>query len=369
MSKKNIIITIAILFVVLIAGVGIYAYSIFSQISGERPDESQLSIKTGLDKNVVNIALFGVDGRDTVLENGEQLAGNRTDTIMIASFNTETGQIKVISVMRDLLARIPESGRPDRLFGKINSAYAYGGTQAAIQALNENFDLNIADYVTVDFNCMVDAVDALGGIDINIQNEDVLKHTNEYIWDVDEHTGHDTKSLTHTGTIHVNGVQALAYCRNRESDSDYGRTERQREVLSTIADKAMKMDLLTAINLITKIYPYIKTSLTLSEMTDYYKALMQCKDPSIDSARLPFDLIQTADNLYYLSYVIPCDLKDNVKVLHGYLYGDDHYSPSDTVLEISSRIQKQSGYGSVIDWSDTTWQDIMDNQTSVRDVQ
>ncbi|MGL6292151.1 LCP family protein [Eubacterium aggregans] len=351
--KKKVISIILALLMVVIVSTAVYGFSIFNSISGASIDDSKLSINSLLDSNkkVLNVVLFGVDGRDDV-------DGDRSDTIMIASINFETGDAKIISVMRDLMVRIPETDSKNTSYEKINAAYAYGGAQLAVQTLNENFDLNIRDYVVVNFDCLVDTVDALGGVDVNISSEDVLYWTNQYIYDVNDKVKKSDPFLKGTGIQHLTGVQALAFCRNRYSDSDYGRTERQREVFQQIAEKDMNVDLLTAINLIGKVYPYVTSSFTLQEISTYAQAFLSLENKNILNSRLPFDSVNTTDLIDGASYLIPTTLADNARVLHGYLYGDSEYVPSDTLQEISKRIVNISGYSSTVDWTTTTWQDI-----------
>lgn len=341
MSLKRKILAI-VLSLLLVAGgsSAVYAYGIISTVSGDTLDESTLSINDLLSEDTVNIALFGIDGRDDV-------EGDRSDTIMIASINFKTGEIKITSIMRDLMVQIPAGTNNDVTYEKINAAYQYGGAQQAVQTLNENFDLNITDYIVVNFDCLVDTVDALGGVDINVQNDDVLYWTNQYIMDVNDKTHHADPFLETTGANHMTGVQALAYCRNRYSDDDYGRTERQREVVQQIFNKATSADLLTTVNVIGRIYPYISTSLSLQEMSTYAKGYMALENKSFVSKRVPFDEYNTTGDINGVSYVIPVTLRDNTIALHKLIYGDDvSYTPSDKVNQISNRITQLSGYGS-----------------------
>lgn len=358
--KKKVISVILAFLLVVIGGSAVYGFSILNSVSGGSMDESTLSINNLLDGNdkIVNIAMFGVDGRDDV-------DGDRSDTIMIASVNFETGDVKVISIMRDLMVRIPAGERNNATYEKINSAYDYGGPQQAVQTLNENFDLNIRDYVVVNFDCLVDTVDALGGVTVDVKTADILYWTNMYIMDVNEKVQHSDEFLTTTGPQTLTGVQALAYCRNRYSDSDYGRTERQREVVQQIAEKGMKVDLLTAINLMGKVYPYVTTSLSLQEMSTYAKAFFALETKNITNTRLPFDGVNDTPMINEVSYVVGTTLADNARVLHGLIYGDAEYTPSETLSEISQHIVSASGLYSTVDWTTTTYQDILNKQNAV----
>ncbi|MDO4288411.1 MAG: LCP family protein [Eubacterium sp.] len=336
--RKKILSVILTCLLIVVGSGGVYAYTILTQISGIQLDESDLNINANLSEDTVNIALFGIDGRDEV-------EGDRSDTIMIASVNFKEGTIKIVSVMRDLLVEIPESDKNDTTYEKINAAYQYGGPQLAVKTLNQNFDLNIRDYVVVNFDCLVDVVDALGGVDVNIANEDVLEWTNQFIGHVNYILNRSDPELTGTGNQHLTGVQALAYCRNRYSDNDYMRTERQREVVEQIASKAFNIDLLTAINLMGKVYPYVTTSLSLQEMTAYAKAFMTLENKEFIDFRVPTDQLLAEETIDGVWYMLPNSLADNAIVLHKFLYGTeaDSYTPSERLMEISAYIADIGG--------------------------
>lgn len=354
--KKKIFSIILVLLLAAFIGSGVSAYGIINSVTGKSLDLDTLGVNHIDASGIINVALFGIDGRDEV-----DVEGDRADTIMIASVNFDTGDIKIVSVMRDLIVQIPDTDVSDAYLEKINAAYAFGGCQAEIRALNDNFDLNISDYAIVNFDCLVDTVDILGGVDVDVKNEDVLHWTNEYIGNVNVLVGRNDAILTHTGPNHLTGVQALGYCRNRYSDSDFGRTARQREVVRQIAEKAMQADLLTTLNLIRKVYPYVQTSFTIQELTEYAQAFLSLKTKNISTSRLPFDSLNTLGMIQETSYVIPTTLADNTKVLHYLLFGNESYIPSEQAQDISDRISDYSGYGSSVDWSVTTPQMILDN--------
>ena len=343
---KKIIAILLFLFAVIVGSGAFFVILILSSVSsGPRLDESSLSINTLPNTEIVNIALLGIDGREGV-------EGDRTDTIMIASVDLNKGDVHVTSIMRDLYVRIPAGSNNGESFDKINAAYAYGGPQQSIQTINENFDMNISDYVVVDFNCLVDTVDALGGIDIDVKTDDVVYWTNQAIRDVNEKTGHNDPNLATTGMQKLTGVQALAYCRNRYSDDDYKRTERQREVVQAMFDKAVSADIMTTLNIINKVYPYIQTSVSLNEITKYASAYMALKDRTYTNGRVPFDGYNTGTNIDGTSYVVPVTLEDNAVLLHKLIYGENNgYTPSATVKSISDAIVSRTGlsHGSTAD--------------------
>ena len=316
--KKKIILVILFLLVSLIGTGLVYGFNTISQINTmvaePKLDETQLKVNNNLDIDTVNIAVFGVDGRSDI-------EGDRTDTIMIVSLDFKNGNIRVTSIMRDLLVQIPATKDTYETFDKINAAYAYGGPELTVKTLNENFDMNITDYVIVNFDAMVDTVDALGGVEVNVQNEDVLEWTNKYIDDVNDKVGKSDPYLKTTGVQTITGVQALAYARNRYSDDDYYRTERQREVVGQIAHKAFNIDMATGVSLLSKVYPYIKTTLSISELTTYAKAFLASPDKQFLEFRLPTDANVTNAMINSVSYVVPNTLVDNVIALHAFIYG------------------------------------------------
>jgi LCP family protein required for cell wall assembly len=328
--------------VLLVIGSGaVYLFNIKSNISGTSIDEKDVSVNKYLNHDIVNLALFGVDGRADV-------EGSRSDTIMIASINFKSGKVVLTSIQRDTLARIPKNStiKTDS-YTKINAAYSYGGPELSIKTLNENYDLNITDYVTISFQCMIDAVNAVGGINVNIKDDSILKYTNKYINDYNRLNNTSAKTLTHTGKNHLNGIQALAYSRNRYSDSDFGRTERQREVFGLVFKKMTKLSSLQLAGLITKISPNIKTSMSTTELTTMLQGYMQMKNKKIVNEHVPFD------NYYaYVTYegdsIAPKSLTDNVIQLHQAIYGTKKsYTPSQTVNEISDGIVRRTGVGTL----------------------
>ena len=213
-------------------------------------------------------ALFGLDHRNK----NEKLNTENSDTIIIASINNDTKSIKLVSIYRDTLLNVK-----DDTYSKANAAYALGGPAQAVSMLNTNLDLNITDYVAIDFDALVTVVDCLGGLDIPLSYAEMV-HMNNYCVETSEETG---KSYTPIelpdpkpddieatlGTYHLNGVQATSYCRIRYTASlDMGRTERQRRVIQMIVDKAKKAGLSTIFDIMDQVFPMIKTTVSKTEI-------------------------------------------------------------------------------------------------------
>ncbi|MBC3899940.1 LCP family protein [Acetobacterium malicum] len=277
---------------------------------------------------IVNVAVFGVDGRDDV-------DGDRTDTIMVATADYEHSKVKVASLMRDTYVYIDQKYGYD----KLNAAYAYGGPDLALQTINQNFDTTITDYVTIDFSAMVSMVNAVGGVTIDIETDEELDWVNEYLMDVNEKVETGSPFLEDTGSQVVDGSQALAYCRVRYvGDGDFDRTLRQRVVFEQVLSKALDLDLKEQYNLVMATLPYVETSLSTMEMLKYGAnlALMPSKD--IEQSRFPTDDLISLDMLDGVSYVIPNTLAENIEAFYQFIY-ETPYTPSDAAMEISDEIK------------------------------
>ncbi len=174
-----------------------------------------------------NIAVFGVDSRDGNTKNA------LADVQLICSINQETGEIKLVSVYRDTYLKIDSRGP----YHKINEAYFKGGHKQAVSALEENLDVKINDYATFNWKAVAQAINVLGGVDIEITQPE-FKYINAFITETVNSTGIGSTQLASAGPNHLDGVQAVAYCRLRLMDTDFQRTERQRKVISLALEKS-----------------------------------------------------------------------------------------------------------------------------------
>lgn len=277
-----------------------------------------------------NFALFGGDSRTGELEEGV-----RTDAIIVASLNNATKEVKLVSVYRDTLLDL-KNGR----INKCNGAYSAGGPEQAINMLNMNLDLDIQKYVTVDFKAVAETIDLLGGIEVDVSEEEV-KATNEYIGETARVAGKKVVWVPHSGLQTLDGVQATTYARIRKGvGDDYARTERQRLVIEKMAEKALKSDLGTINRIIDKIFPTISTNLTLPEILSYAKSFTKYRIGETQG----FPLDQSGAILSGKgSCIIPVTLESNVQKLHEFLYGTVDYQPSSKVVSISNAIQAEVG--------------------------
>lgn len=277
-----------------------------------------------------NVALFGIDSRE-----GELELGTRSDCIIVASLNNKTKEVRMLSIYRDTILDI-EDGE----LQKCNAAYSFGGPTQAINMLNKNLDLDIRDFVTVDFAAVSNAIDLLGGLEIDVKEEE-MKTLNHYVYETANVADKMAREVLEPGLQTLNGVQATTYARIRSTaGGDFTRTERQRVVIEKIVEKAQQSDLATINKIIDELFPTIKTSFSVADLLSYAKSFT--KYTIGNSSGFPFD--KTTDTISGLgSIVIPVTLEDNVKQLHEFLYDDAEYTPSSEVSRISGAVISRVG--------------------------
>ena len=277
-------------------------------------DESSIEVNSGVDeslKNYRNIALFGVDSRDNSFSN------TRSDCIIIVSINKKTNDVKLTSVYRDTYVNIDGHG-----LDKITHAYAYGGPELAINTLNKNLDLNITEFVTVNFDTVETIVDSIGGITLTITDSEASQI-----------------GFSSGGTYTLDGKEALAYSRIRKIDSDYQRTERMRTVLEAVFNKVKKQELSEISNFVDIVLPHISTNMSTNSIISLVPSAVFYK--ITDSTGWPYDVSGYSSDAWY---GVPVTLESNVKEFHQNIFGNSDYTPSDTVEEISDSIIAETGY-------------------------
>lgn len=337
-KRRKILFTIEIIVFVLLLGV-LYVMSKLNKLDhSAKVDESNLTVNEGIEniekmtEGYTNVALFGLDSRET----GSFGKGNNSDTIIIASINNKTGDVKLCSVYRDTYLN-----RSDDTYRKANAAYAKGGPEQAIKMLNMNLDLNITKYVAVDFTAITKIVDALGGIQIDVQ-EDEIEHLNNYTVETSKVTGVTTSKLVKTGLQTLDGVQATSYARIRyTAGGDYKRTERQRLVLNKIIEKAKKADLMTLNRIINDVFPCISTNFNLADFIAL--SADAAKYNIADTTGFPFEKTTKNWSDAVGDAVVPINLEKNVSELHAFLFDEESYTPSPTVKAISKKIIEDTG--------------------------
>ena len=285
-------------------------------------------------KGYTNIAIFGLDNE----KSGVFTSGN-SDLIMIASINNDTKEVKVVSVYRDTYLNVGTSAEP--YYWKANYAYNHGGPEQAVRMLNQNLDLDIADYVAVDFYAICKVIDLLGGLEINVEEGKMMEEINIYIAETAAYTGLEPHMVDHPGVQTLDGVQSTAYCRIRHDANDFRRAQRQREVLSNIVEKTKSSSIFTINKIIDAVLEDISTDLTEMQLISMAAQLLDYE--LAGTTGFPFELY-TIDQTRKYS-VAPCNLEKNVKELHAYLFGEYNYTPSNTVLELSQAIEADTGKG------------------------
>lgn len=277
------------------------------------------------------IALYGVDSRSNQLQND-----TRSDCIILAVIDNATKNVSLVSVYRDSYLQIP-----GRSIDKVTHAYAFGGASLSMSTLNTNLDLDITEFVTVNFNSVVDIVDSIGGIPMNITSDEV-KYINGYIEETSRVTGKTTDKITKPGKYNLDGIQAVSYSRIRyTSGGDYKRAERMRTVLSAIITKAKKLSVPKLNNLANKLLPEIYTNIDSNEIMSMLPKIATYSVSN--SMGWPYEVRGATINKVW--YGVPVTLEENVKKLHAEIYSKQtNYTVSNKVKEISKQIVKKTGY-------------------------
>lgn len=342
-KKKNkglkIFLRVLIVIIVIILGIAIAGYSFvhskLSKMKTEYIDKTAIGIseeaKDSL-KGYRNIALLGIDSRAD-----DYGTGNRSDCIIIASINKKTKEVKLLSVYRDTYVYVTENG--NKKLDKITHAYSYGGAQNTLKSLNEALDLNITEYVTVNFDAVIAAVNALNGVEIDITSEE-LKYINDYIDATSQSSGVKSSHLSKAGRQTVDGVQAVAYSRIRyTAGGDYKRTERMRTVVTAMAKKAKTLNIGQLNKLADEILPRVSKNIENNDII------------ALIPSALSFDITESLGWPYNVKgitttawYGVPVTLESNVIKLHKELFGQEDYKVSETVKEMNDAIIKKTGY-------------------------
>lgn len=277
-------------------------------------DEANIELNSGVEqelKDYRNIAIFGLDSRD------DSFSNSRSDCIIIVSINKKTNDVKLTSVYRDTYVDIEGHG-----LDKITHAYAYGGPELAINTLNKNLDLNITEFVTVNFDTVETIVDSIGGITLTITDSEASQI-----------------GFSSGGTYTLDGKEALAYSRIRKIDSDYQRTERMRTVLEAVFNKVKKQELSEISNFVDIVLPHISTNMSTNSIISLVPSAVFYK--ITDSTGWPYDVSGYSSDAWY---GVPVTLESNVKEFHQNIFGISDYTPSETVEEISDSIIAETGY-------------------------
>lgn len=335
----KIFLIILLVLVILIAAAGIAGYTFVNGKIGKMQKENIDTTAVGINedtkeelKDYRNIALLGIDSRAD-----DYGLGNRSDCIIIASLNQETNAVKLISVYRDTYVYVTENGT--KRLDKITHAYSYGGAQNTLKSLNEALDLNITEFVTVNFDAVIAAVDSLGGVYIDIDSSEI-KYINDYIDATSQSSEIKSSHITSTGRQKLDGVQAVAYSRIRyTAGGDYKRTERMRTVVEAMLSKAKTLGVGQLNSFADTILPRIRTNISSSEIWGLVPKLASFK--VTESLGWPYETKGITLDRWY---GVPVTLQSNVEKLHKEAFGQDDYEASEAVKEMNSAIIKKTGY-------------------------
>lgn len=342
--RRRIIFALEILVLLVLIG-GLFVYAKLGNLDIVKIDLNNIGIADEVKNNQVmqgytSIGLVGVDSRD-----GELGAGTLSDTMIIASINNDTKKVKLVSIYRDTYLRVGEDKEGNGVYDKANSAYLRNGPEGFLDMVNSNLDLDVQYYVTVDFTAVAEAVELLGGIDMELTEEEVV-HLNNYCKETSEVTGMDYEPLEEVaGTQHLNGVQAVSYARIRyTAGNDFRRAARQRDVIYKIVEKAKNAGIGTLTKILDDVFPKIKTNLSQSDILSMGMSMLSYDIE--DQAGFPHDHVygQNVIDAMNLDCVVPVTLESNAVWLHEFLYPEDSYQPSENLVAYSNRIIEKSGY-------------------------
>ncbi len=325
--QKGLLLSALALVLVVAIVLGVFFTSFDYNYNEITSDPVELGFENVLDKNIVNVALFGIDARKPTSFEG------LSDSIMILSLNTITKQVKIMSVMRDSLVPITYNGRTT--YNKINSAYSKGGPELAIKTLNTIFDLDISEYATVNFYGMADIIEAVGGIEAELTAGEVARfdgtqhNINGCIYEICEHLKLDPTNyyIHEAGVHHLNGVQAVAYSRIRYvaniwgTNNDHGRTDRQRYVMEQLFNKALTLEKTKYTKLVKSLIPCSETSLSYKEIMGLAFDIL-LSSPTFAQTRIPQAEWQMRQPNAGVGSVIYYDLDFAKKVIHAFIYDD-----------------------------------------------
>lgn len=309
--RKHVVLFIILIIIILgTASIAVFAYLQLNKI--KTIDVPKDNVSLGIDddvlkyikdlkshankapKKIINIALFG-DDRTDIYENG------RSDCTMILSIDEDNKKVKVCSIMRDAYVNVDGYGMT-----KFTHAYAYGGPQLSIKTINQNFEMDIRDYVKVDFDQFEKIIDSIGGVQIEIKDYEI--------------EGMEDTQIDKAGTYNLNGMQALAYSRIRYfGNCDYERTERQRVVLNKIFEKVKTMGVTNYPSFVANMLPLVETSLSKIDIIKIGTNMLSGDISDMEQFRIPEDSHKhdaVIDEIYYMKW----DKEPTIEALHHFIF-------------------------------------------------
>ena len=360
MRRRKIIFGIEITVLLILSGIlFVYAWinRSMDKMNQDTLDSSQIQINSEVQANTdlsqmsgtQVIALVGVDARG--VEGSELAESMNSDTIILCCIDHDKQEIRMVSIMRDTWMNMAKYTDEYYEFDKANSAYNRGGPESMLSMLNTNLDFALTDYVTVNFKALADAIDVLGGLDIEMTNAECV-HANNYNREVSEAQGVEYEAIPYDEDLgddysevrHVSGALATSYARIRYGGGDDAkRTSRQRIVINLMVQK-LKQNPTKIPEILDKVMGNVSTSLTKNEILEL--GMHAVTYTMGTSYAYPFQLCygENVVNALGEDVVIPVTLEFNVRELHEYLYPGLSYEPSAAVTEYSDYIARKSGY-------------------------
>ncbi len=309
-------------------------------------DKDKVEVNEELDiknyEDYYTIALFGIDSRENSLDVG------LSDSNIIVTVNMKSGEVRMCSIARDTYLSVLDSDG-DSNYNKINAAFSLGGVELAMTNLNRNLDISIDEYVVVNFAGLATIIDAFGGIDTTI-TESERYWTNQYLMETRRVTGLSSEDVQSSGAVHLNGLQATAYCRIRYTEfidddgnsynDDFGRTARQRSVMKKLIEKAQNLGVDNVIDIANELFgdsvPSFKTSMSYDEIMDLLPVVLEFTLAGTES--FPYTYAEGNKDLIpnRASVIMAQGLTYNVTKLHQFLYPDENYKPTTTLKNINN---------------------------------
>lgn len=315
--RKNIL-TFFIMYIILVTGILVYECRLLGSMGSveaseynEEPgiraealeynEESEIEREAAEDRlngghGVMNIVLLGIDSRG--------FSGNiRSDSIIIVSLDRKNNNIKLTSIMRDTYVHIP-----GRDMEKLGHAYAYGGSELAMETINKNFNMDIENFITIDFTGFEKVIDAINGVEIELSPDEA-----SYI------------NMDDCGKQLLDGEKALEYSRIRMiGNGDYERTERQRRVLEETFKKIIAMNVTKYPKLLNIFLPLVKTNIPRMQALDLATEIIKSRVRSVEQFRIPADGYAEDKKINKIFYVVPVTMEDNIALLKNFIYGDEN---------------------------------------------
>lgn len=314
---KKIVLSVFIIFAIFVGGAFGYVFyelnkmntTKISKTDADLGIKSTAATKEEVSSDIINIALFGVDRRN-------KTDATRSDSMIILSIDQKHKKIKMSSLMRDLYVTIKDHGQT-----KLTHAYAYGGPQLAIRTINENLNLNIRNYVTVDFFDLEKLIDAVGGVTINV-NQDEITYINSYMNETANIEKKSISKVTTSGLQTLNGLQAVAYSRIRyTAGDDFKRTERQRTVLTALLTKIQSVGATQFPSVVNKLLPFTETSMNSVDLIKLGTKVITSKTTTLEQERFPVDGYWSSEMINKVSYLV-ADIKATADQIHKFIYDD-----------------------------------------------